>query len=212
VPDQDRQGGEHRVEGNAAVVVREVAQRQVTGVDDIDVEVYDDGPGRGGHPGDGLLGDLLRCAGQVRAGEVSDAALLEERVPGGVHLPRIAADQAQPRRVDESARAVQAGQSGRAWPEQMGDPHGVEDPGLGVLRRSHVGVSVDVDQARVVTDPSESRHDAEREGAVAAEHEGPASVPDHAGHPVGESDRRGHHRVEIALARVGRVGDEWSDR
>ena len=85
-----------------------------------------------------------------------------------------------------------------ALADQVRDAHRVEDPRVRRLRCRQVGIAVEVDQAEVGLMAQEARHDAERDGAIAAEHDRNQLALDRSGHGLGNLARDLDH-LRLAL-------------
>src|ERR1022692_1881217 len=185
VRQHDPQRGDRVREADTRAVMREVAERQVAGVHHVHVEMHHDRPAGcsdmrhrgGGHRGG--IGDEFRRLGEpyARPGQ--------ETPPGIVGLPRVGANDREPARVEQRRLAVQPGQLRGAAAEQVHDAHRVEDARAAGLRRAEVRIAVQVQQAGIGMAPPESGDDAERDGAVAADHQRDAALLRHAGHRIG---------------------------
>ncbi len=181
--------------------MREVAKRQVAGVDHVDVEVDDHrpAPGQGGQR---RPGRRLRIGDQSGPVGIADPPGRQEPAAILGHLSRVAADNGQAGGVKQRRLARQPDEFGLAVAEQVRDAGRVEDPRALRRQRAEVGVAVHVSQSGAGMHPAETGDDAERDRAVAAQHERSQARLYEAGDCVGNLARNLHDGVQVACARM----------
>ena len=158
--------------------VREVRQREQPGVQHVHVQVHQVGlrPAlqvRASRPG------LPGGVGPHRRGRSRVQVSADQLGPlPGVQFGRVEPEHHHLLRSQQRATGAQPGQPRRAAAEQVSHAHRVGHPGFAAFRGAKVRVAVEVHQPGLV----ESGQHAERDRAVAAEHERQPSVGPDRGH------------------------------
>ena len=201
------QAGGRLVQGEPGEV-REVGQREQAGVEHVDVQVDQVGTGAVLEVGAGLAGPRGRIGPDGRCGDRVKMPADQFGPLPGVQLGWIEPEQHHPLRRHQRESRAEPGQALGSAAEHVRHPHRVCHRRVGPVRRAEVRVAVEVDQPRI----ARTGQDAERDGAVTAQHQGQPPVRADRRHFARHRLGHRHHPVQVTQPVDRLHRPEWRGR